>query len=385
MGEFGAPNIFENRFVPKKDGKIIPQSVVMYLGGTKSAFHGWEDLSIKKDLEQLATSFSFKIPQTFREANKEFKLIPGVRCQININDQPVITGRIETLSSQLTPDENSVTVGGRSKTADLIDCAVVGPMEYNKISLDRLAVELLKPFKMKVFLSAVPKVIDKVSIKPGDSVFEVLDKYARLQGLFWVTTREGNLRLAFAGNSKADSMIAEEVNMLQGSVTIDETQRFRDYIVKGQSSADDNYPGVISSVPEATVRDNGVSRYRPHVTIAEGNLTQDIAKTRAQWEAAYKLAKGFSISMTVQGWQQETGILWGLNQLTRVKSPTLGLDGTFLTNQIEHTRSKSEGTLTRIGLTLKDAYKLAPGIPKNADDSMKSIVDFSKKNPGAVE
>lgn len=386
MGEFGLPNVTENRFTPKSKGKIIPQSVVMYLGGTKSAFHGWEDLSIKKDLEQLATTFSFKIPQSFRDTHKEFKLAPQTRVQINVNGQPVITGRIETMVSQLTPDENSITVGGRSKTGDLVDCAVLGPpFEYNNISLDKLARELLKPFGLKVFLSANPKVIPKVSIKPGDKVFEVLDKYARGQGFFWVTTREGNLRLMSPGNSKADTRLEENFNILAGSVNIDETQRFSKYVVKGSSSADDNFPGVVSSVPEGIALDKGVARYRPHVEISEGNLTTELAKSRAQWEAAYKLAQGFNILITVQGWQQETGILWGLNQLTKVKSITMGLDGTFLSKSIEHIRSKSEGTITRIGLTLKDAYKISPAIPKAATDDLQAVVDFSKKNPKVTE
>lgn len=385
MGEFGEEPKFENRFVPKSKGRVIPQSVVMYLGGTRSAFHGWEDLTIKKDLEQLATTFSFKIPQSFREANKTFKLAPQTRVQINVNEQPVITGRIETLNSSLSSEENSITVSGRSLTGDLVDCAVVGPMEYVNISLDKLARELIKPFGLKVFLSANPKVISKVSIKPGDKVFEVLDKYARGQGLFWVTTREGNLRLAFPGNSKSDSRIEEHVNLKSGSVNIDETQRFAKYIVRGQSSADDDFPGVVAGTPEATALDNGVNRYRPTIDIAEGNLTQELAKSRAQWEAGYKLARCFQILVTVQGWQQETGILWGLNQLTPVVSETLGLNGIFLSNSVEHIRSRSEGTVTRIGLTLKNAYSISPAIPKGASDDLQGIVDFSKKNPAVTE
>lgn len=382
--DFDSP-VVQNRFIPLQLGKPIPQSVVVYLGGTSSAFHGWEDLSIKKEMEQLAPTFSFKIPQKFRKENPNFKLTPGVRVQINVNQQPVITGRIETLQSSLSSDDNSIVISGRALTGDLVDCAVVGPMEYENLALDKLAEKLLQPFKLKVYLSAVPQVIPKVSIKPGDTVFEVLDKYARLQGLFWVTTRGGNLRLASPGNSRADSIIAEDVNLKEGSVSIDHSQRFSKYVVKGQASADDNFPGVVSSVPEAEALDNGVTRYRPHVTIAEGNLTQELAKSRARWEAAYKLAKGFSVNVTVQGWQQASGILWGLNQLTKIVSPSLGINGTFLSNSIEHLRTHSDGTITKIGFTLKDAYKIAPSIPANAADGLAAIVEFSKKNPAATE
>jgi len=377
--------VAENRFRPKQKGQVIPQSVVVYVGGTKLAFHGWEDLTIKKDLDQLATAFKFKIPQKFRDQVDQFKLTPGVRVQINVNDVPVITGRIEHMVSALGKEENSIDISGRSLTADLLDCSVVGPMEYINISLDKLARELLKPFGLKVFLSANPRVISKVSIKPGDTVFEVLDKYARGQGLFWVTTREGNLRLASEGNSRADSAIEEGVNLKEGSVSIDESQRFARYIVKGQTSADDDFPGVISANPVGEAQDAGVARYRPLMILAEGNLTKELAKTRAQWEAAQRTARGFVITTTVQGWQQETGILWGLNQLMRIKSPTLGLDGVFLTTSVEHLRTEGEGTITRIGATLKGAYTAQPLIPKGASDGLQAIVDFSKTNPKAVE
>lgn len=386
MGEITVDKVGpQNRFLPKQKGKIIEQSIVMYLAGTRLAFHGWENLTIGKSLDTLATHFKFRIPQKFRDANKQFKLSPNVKVQINVNEYPVIKGRVESIVSVFNIEENYLEVSGRSLTADLVDCSIIGPTEYNNIPLDKLARELIKPFGLKVFLSAIPKVISKVSIKPGDTVFEVLDKYARAQGLFWVTTREGNLRLASEANSRADTKIEEGVNLLGGSVNIDMSHRFSKYTVKAQSSADDNFPGLVSRAAEGTAKDLGVSRNRPLLIIAEGNLDNALAKTRAQWEASQRLARSYSIEVVVQGWQQETGILWGLNQRMLIKSPTLGLDGEFLSDSIEHVRGYDEGTITKIGLTLKGAYKPAPQIPKGADDSLQSVVNFSKKNPRATE
>lgn len=386
MAEITLDNVGpQNRFLPKEKGKIVEQSVVMYLAGSKVAFHGWENLTITKSLDALATAFKFRIPQQFREKNKQFKLAPNVKVQINVNDYPVITGRVETLNSVFSTEENSLEISGRSLTADLVDCSVIGPTEYNNISLDKLARELIKPFGLKVYLSAIPKVIAKVSIKPGDTVFEVLDKYARAQGLFWVTTREGNLRLASEANSRADTRIEEGVNLLSGSVNIDMSHRFSKYTVKAQTSADDNFPGLISRAAQGEASDLGVARNRPLLIVAEGNLDNSLAKTRAQWEAAQRLAKSYTIEVTVQGWQQETGILWGLNQRMHIKSPSLGIDGEFLSDSVDHVRTYDEGTITRIGLTLKGAYKPEPVIPKGADNSLQAVVDFSKNNPKAVE
>ncbi len=382
MGDLGG---IQNRFLPKVRGAVQPQEVILYLGGGRDAFDGWEDLTISKSLDSLATSFKFKIPQKFREQNGGFKLSPGVRVQVNVNREPVIAGRVEHVSGRLSTEENTVEISGRSLTGDLVDCTVEGPLEYNNIGLDQLARELLKPFGLKVFLSANPRRIDKVSIKPGDTVFEILEKYARLQGFFWVTTREGNLRLAFAGNSRADSILEEGVNIKSAEFTLDETQRFQTYKVKGQSAASDEFPGVKSSVGAGVARDSGVARYRPYTMVAEGGATNDIAKKRAEWEAARRLGRSVSLSVTVQGWQQETGILWGLNQVMRAKIPTLGVDGEFLSRSIEHVRTQQDGTLTKIGLTLRDAYLTKPDIPKQASDSLEAIVAFSKNNPKAAQ
>src|SRR3954471_22614695 len=99
-----------NQFLPKLKGKNEEQTVVMYLGTSKAAFHGWENLNIAKKLDTLATGFKFRIPQKFREKNKEFKLSPNVKVKISVNDHPTITGRIEHIVSVFSVEENYLEV-----------------------------------------------------------------------------------------------------------------------------------------------------------------------------------------------------------------------------------------------------------------------------------
>lgn len=370
-----------NRFQPAEKGAVVPESIVVYIGNDKAAFHGWESLSINQDLESLAKGFNFIIPQKDTEGGTPMKLTVGTKVSIYTDGLPVLVGRIEMMELVVGPNEKSISVSGRSLSGDIVDCSVEGPTEYNNISLDKLARELLKPFGLKVLLSVVPGVVKKVAVKPGDTVFEVLDRAARIQGFFWVTTYEGNLRLTQAGKGRAPTSIVEGVNLKRGSLSLDHTNRFSKYTVKGQTNADDNFPGVISGKGSGSATDATVSRNRPLLIIAEGNVDNALAKKRAQWEATSRVGKSLKLSIEVQGWKQNATTLWGINQLTHIKAPSLGIDGDFLSTSVQYVRDYSQGTLSKLEFTRKDAYSPAPAIPKNADDSLEAIVAFSKRNP----
>lgn len=373
----------ENRFRPQKKGATIPQSVQMFLDGSTTVFHGWESLQISKSIDALAQTFSFQIPQKFQQTNSEFRLKPGTRVAVFVNQERVITGRVEKLSIALSADTKTVQVSGRTLNADLVDCSATGNSEYQSINIIDFARQLSSPFGIKVFNSLEGAGnIPKIAVKTGDSVFDVIDKAARLQGGFWISTREGNIRLTRAGRGRADSKIHEDVNMESGTVTIDDSERFSRYTIKGQQPGSDNYPGATANSAEGIATDSGIFRFRPLAMKAEGNVDTELAKKRAQWEASTRLAKAIKIEVQVQGWLQETGVIWGLNQLINLKSETLGIDGDFLSTTIQHVRNDSEGTVTKIGLTRQDAYTPEPDIPaaSKGGNSLEAIVQLSQQN-----
>ena len=375
----------ENRFQPRQNGRVIPQAVTMFLNDSKEAFHGWENLTISKSLDQLSNAFSFQLPQSFQQRGSEFKLGPGVKVSVFVNNERVMTGRIDKTSISLSSDQKQVTVSGRSLNADLVDCTVEGAKEYRNIDFKTFVSQLISPFGIQAFYSVEPKLIDKIGVKPGDTVFEVLDKVARLQGFFWISTRAGNIRLTRAGRGRATTRIIEDVNFLSGSVELDDSQRFQTYTVLGQTVGTDNYPGVNAAKGKGTASDSQIKRYRPLTMIAEGNVDNDIAQTRAQWEATTRIARAIKVNIVVQGWQQQDNSLWGLNQLINISSPTLGIEGDFLSTSIAQTRTNDSGTLTTIGMTRQDAYDPQPDIGSSEKGlkTIEGIVAFSQRNASA--
>lgn len=419
----------DTRFRPTLKGKIPPQDITMYLDDSSTAFHGFEDLTVVENIDSIANPFSFRIPQKYSDPLKAlsapslgsvqslaggsdgFAVYPGMKVEIYVNDIKVVTGRIDRVEIEISSRAKGMTVSGRSIVADLVDCTVDAPYEYSDISILSLAKKLVSQFDddIKVLTSVTPtKLIDKIAIKPGETVFEVLNRAAREQGFFWLATRGGNIRLTEGAQNeegesglsvssvigaaasalgfgssrfRADSRIEEDVNLKSGRITIDDSQRFSDYTVKGSTRGQDTYPGAVASISEGIAKDMGIDRYRPMTIISEGNIDIIDAQKRAQWEAANRIGRAVQIEIVVQNWlQEDSDKLWGVNQLISIKSPTLGMDGDFLSTSVERIRSNGEGTLSRISLTREDAFIPEPVIPADGAgaESLEAIIAKSQ-------
>lgn len=348
--------------VPTKKGKQIKDAISLVVNN--QAFDGWEQVSVTKNLESIANQFSVTLFDKFEGLREDWPLKPGLDVQVNINGQRVMTGRIEKLDVSYTDEARGFTISGRSKPGDLVDCMHVGPAEFNNITLDKLAEQLVAPFGLKVFLSVVPKAIAKFSVKPGETVFEALDRAARTQGFFFISTREGNIRLTRAARARAATSLEQDVNVLSADASFDDSQRHDQYIVKGQTSGLPDFNGESVTQPEGTAKDAGVTRYRPFVMIAEGNADSAQSKTRAEWEASSRLAQAIRIGANVQGWTQSNGELWDINQVINFKSRFLGLNRDMLITGVDHTDSAQAGPTTSITLVDPQSYDTEPELNK---------------------
>lgn len=356
---------------PLKKGKPIRDEISVLVDGR--VFDGWQGVSVSESMESIANSFNIELFDRFAALKQKWPLRPGVPVKIIINKQDVLVGHIEKLNARYTDENRGFTISGRSKSGDLVDCMHLGPKEYKSISLDALARELVKPFGIKVFLSVVPGVIDKFAIKSGETVFEALDRAARLQGFFFISTRGGNIRLTKAATNelrfRANTSLEQDVNILEATADYDDSQRFSDYIVKGQTAGLDDFFGESVAGPKGTAKDSAVPRYRPLEIIAEGKADAKICKTRAEWEASSRLAKAIRISARVQGWTQNDGSLWGANQLTRIKSRFLGVNREMLIVSVNRVDSAEGGKETSLVLVDPQSYSANPNVnKKKADD-----------------
>jgi len=359
-----------NERIATQSGREIPNDVSILVGGR--SFDGWQSVSITESLEAIASNFSISLFDKCEGLKSNWPLKPGVSVKVNIGPTRVITGRIEKLDVSYSSTDRSFTISGRSRSGDLVDATHDGPCEYKNIDLDKLAEELVKPFGLKVFVSVTPTAIEKFAVKPGETVFEALDRAARLQGLLFISTRKGNIRLTRAGATEARfrafSSLEQGVNILSASATYDDSQRFKDYHCIGQAAAKDDFFGIEVAQPKGSAVDAGITRHRPLTFVAEGDIDNAKAETRAKWEASSRLAKAVRVTAKVQGWVQDNGTLWGANQITNFRSKFLGLNRDLLITNVVRNDGTDEGKTTDITLVDPQAYQVKPVNTKKTDN-----------------
>jgi prophage tail gpP-like protein len=104
-----------------------------------------------------------------------------------------------------------------------------------------------------------------------------------------------------------------------------------------------------------TVRDPGVTRYRPHLIVAEAQSDDAAAAKRADWEMRRRLARAVRATVTINGWRQQDGRLWATNEMVWAESPWLALERELIIAETTFTYDEG-GALTELNLTLPDAF-----------------------------
>ncbi|EOG2734038.1 phage baseplate assembly protein, partial [Salmonella enterica subsp. enterica serovar Montevideo] len=104
-------------------------------------FTGWTSVSVTRSIESVAGYFELGVnvpPGTDLSG-----LAPGKAFTLEIDGQIVCTGYIDSRRRQMTADSMKITIAGRDKTADLIDCAAVySGGQWKNRTLEQIARDL---------------------------------------------------------------------------------------------------------------------------------------------------------------------------------------------------------------------------------------------------
>lgn len=342
-------------------------SITLQVG--HEAYEGWTSVSVQRRLDALSGAFQFSVSDRWSERMAGWPIVPGSRASVSVAGKTVITGYVDRLSSSFSASSRTIEIAGRDRAGDLVDCSVDGKNEYKNVSIYVLAQLLCSPFGIPVTMLASPGALFPVwTIQQGETVYETLERAGRQRGFLFLSDGRGGIMITTVGILPAVTGLEEGANILEGSVDFDDKDRFKAYTVLGQGAGDDSHNGALALQVKGTASDEGVGRYRPKVIIAEGQVTQMVAKRRAEWEATVRAARAATVRVTVQGWSQRPGgPLWDVNLVVPVKSRRLGLDGAMLIVGVTYTHSLDGGEVTALELARPDAFKPKPSVPARED------------------
>lgn len=97
--------------------------VEIRVGG--KTYGGWKSVVIEIGMDQLTRGFKLSVTDTFPGNTDFHRLRNGDRVQLFIGDDLICTGYIDHVNVSYNGTSITVTVDGKSKTVDLVDCCPV--------------------------------------------------------------------------------------------------------------------------------------------------------------------------------------------------------------------------------------------------------------------
>lgn len=361
--------------------------IEIYING-KLFDKGWSQIHVTRSMDRICSNYTFQCTQTNPFDYKKWEIKMGAPCKVLILGVSIIVGYIEDIHIDYNHSAHTVSISGRDRTCDIVDCTRA-PMDENRKALAacisarvpvlQIITALCEPYKIGVTVAANAKQAAQFifpSITAFDAatpIIEFITKCCKVAQLLPIATHDGNLLLATAGTSTAKTNIVAGYNVLTGALKHSNKDVYSDYMVKGVA------PGVdYSALKDAQwmhpVHDNNelAGRYRPLCTLNEVPGDIGDGTHREEWEMRYRSANARSFTYKVQGLTQSDGSPWLLNMNIKVTDAWFGLKGTeeMIINQIEYSVSSETGTSTVLHVCSKAKYDAQIGL-----DKVKTVFD----------
>ncbi|MBL4763527.1 MAG: hypothetical protein JKY93_12625 [Gammaproteobacteria bacterium] len=319
-------------------------------------FQGWTAASISRGLKQASATFNLTLTDKWEQT--PWQIRPFDSCELVYDGKTVISGYIDSASVSYDKEQHAVSVSGRSKTADIVDCSAPST-QFKQQTIEAIAQALLKPFGIKVQVDVdTGGKISSWKADEGVTIFEALEKLARLRGLLLTDNAAGDLLITRAGINKAPARLELGKNIKAASASFDVRDRFSVYTIKSQQKGSDDLDAAQAAHISATIEDETVPRYRPLLLTAEDQADLKTAKTRIQWEANSRLGNSQTFSIVVVDWQVD-GELWQVNQLVRLTDRLLGFDTELLITAVTYSLDEN-GTICSLTLQPRAALLIEP-------------------------
>lgn len=334
--------------------------------------YGWTQIRVTRGIERLPSDFDIGMTERWPGELARLSVEPGMACQVRIDDDLVITGYIDDYGPSFDDQSHWVRVAGRSKCADLIDCAAEWPGgQISNATVLGVAQKLASVYGPVINGKAegIPVATDvtdlvvlpQTNVLLGESAFEIIERMARFSAVLAYDRPDGSLFLTRVGTKRAASGFVEGQNIQRADGRYSAAMRYSTYSAYIQS-ADTLLDAGPAGNLIGTATDPNVTRHRGLVLISEGGgLGNDIAVQRARWEAARRVGRSRVVTIVTDSWRDAAGALWEPNTLVSVTSDRLKLSAeSLLIAEVTYQRDEYNGTTAVLTLLAPEAFLPQP-------------------------
>ncbi|MCX5497331.1 Mu P family protein [Kaistia dalseonensis] len=387
-------------------------------------FNEWTRVEIPRSIDDISGSFTLELRDAPRPyASWPFATLAQLARQpqlwdavtITLDGRPIMVGYVDRIEPDAAEGRSSVTVTGRDKTADLVDCAatVDGPAEYRNVTVLDAAKMICAPFGISVKADVdVGEPIDRVAIDPGETAMSAIEKLVRQRALIVTSDGVGGLLLTRSGRSRAPAALVFPGNVYESRGSFSAEGRYSDYVVKGQmekaaggreskSQLDATaFPLATNAQPERVTKqaareeagvtingrakDEEVTRYRPIVSMGRTQLDAKSAQKQAEWMMRTTRGRSETIEHSVKGFGSGDAI-WRPNTLAFVDDAYQGVNRDMLIAGVTLAFDE-QGEATHLGLTGPEAYDTEPEGDRRKDHRRRTAASTKKTSaPKALD
>lgn len=332
----------------------MPEPIDLRVDGRR--YGGWQKVLVRRSMQQIANSFELTVTERWSGASTRRPILPGAEAELRLGEDRVILGYVDDVNPSYDQRSHSVTVAGRDRTGDLVDCTADAAQAKNK-TLAELCERLCGPFGIPVIVAPGIDAGKRFETwKPDEfaTVYDVLEQAARIRGVLLIADGAGGLTVTRASELQANTELVLGENVLAAAGQFSQRDLFSRYIIVSQTGGDDLWSGEDAAQIQGEATDPHVTRHRPNKAEAEEPSTKPECRTRAEWKRNVHFGRSRQATYTVAGWR-DGDALWRHNRRVRIRDPWMGLDTTFLIADVEFVLDE-DGARTNLTVVPPQAF-----------------------------
>jgi len=364
------------------------------LAANGKQYSAWESISVTASIAEAARSFSIELAEDDLTLIEDPHWIaPGDHVDIFADGILILSGYVNEYKASFSATSHTVTVTGRSKAQDAIDCSITHKTgRFENLTVAQIASELASDIGLSITTDQTLAKIVKFQINQGETIFRAIDRLARIHGLAVMGVADGGMKITKAsGDSYKTHLQQGNAPLLAATATVSDVKKFSQIEVKSQLSASKDRFGTRAAHEVSRVLDAAVKRFRPRVVIMESASSSAEAASRADWHARRMAGASTKIECECQGFHLGTE-LFEPNKRVYIESAMLKVDNEMLIESVVYSQDAS-GSKTKLSLvpakawTDKDKKKhkksdtTTPGVAPKSGDTDFVVEDTTKSVP----
>ncbi|PJC85313.1 phage tail protein [Vibrio sp. HA2012] len=272
------------------------KKLTLHINGSNVPFY---KADLNYSVEQLAHTFNCTIPV--------MTITQPLPVEFRLDDVLILTGQVDQVQSTTESSSQTVSISGRSKSANMIDSRITMDAIYDQ-PIDKLLHKLAKPFGLDVRCQVNHSTLSQVPEFQinAESPIENVAQLIREQGLMLIE-RKGVLTIENTAHATIAGIGLETGNNIE-NLSITRTFNKQFYRTEVQGAWDD---------ANAVITSSGISNQRTMVIICDQLQSAEACLSRATYERDLAIAESLTASTNIAGLFPELTID-GLNRVIRV-------------------------------------------------------------------